>query len=209
MVRNILRVTAILMTLLFNFSWAQENESKNPSNDYISYADTSPGFGDTIPGFKSPNSAVWLSVMGTVVPIASGTAMLITHNHKIPSIGLIFWGGLVGPAHGRLYTGDLKGAAEGALLRVILVGSTYLLWKYVPNAEPSSDWEAEDSGDKAAALLLIVPGLYVYATIVDIIKVRETVREHNYNVLNERGISIGPAYFPKPKAIGVGLSFRF
>ncbi len=213
-------ITRILVTIMFllaagiaraqeEYTEKNEQEERLPS-DYITYADTIPGFGDTIPGFKSPKSAFWISTLGTVVPITAGL-IFDANNRRAPAISLLCWGGLIGPAQGYLYTGDLAGAGKGILIRTALVGATYWLWNYGIEKISNEEWTTENYKDNlwGLALSFIVPGAYIATTVKDMFDVRQSVREYNYDLLYNRNLAISPVYFPQSKAIGIGLSYRF
>ncbi len=209
-------LVTIMMLLAAGIARAQDEYGEQSDyekvlpSDYITYADTIPGFGDTIPGFKSPKSAFWISALGTVVPITAGL-VFDANNRRAPAISLLCWGGLIGPAQGYLYTGDLGGAGKGVLTRTALVGATYWLWNYGIEKISHEEWTDENYKDNlwGLALSFIVPGAYLATTVKDMFDVRKSVREYNYDLLYSRHILVGPIYFPRSKAMGIGLSYRF
>jgi hypothetical protein len=154
----------------------------------------------SIPGYRSPQKAMWFSILGTTVPIAGG-AILAAKKHEEPGTALIVWGAIIGPAHGYFYGHESVEGLKGIAMRTGLLAFSVAIFSINPDA-----FEEED--DSIIPIQLLGPIGYLYYTYTDISNVQDKIEDHNEELPVSK-VSVGPAYFPKSKALGAVICWRF
>jgi len=138
-----------------------------------------------VPALPSENSAVFLSVLGTVAAVASGYSQN----------GYVFLTAVaVGPSLGFLYGGCW---GRGILTAVLRIAVTYGV-------------AALAFGDEAGCSLgYIWIGTMIGTSLLDIATVRRTVRRHNEAVTARRGLKVDVSPFAMPKGGGIQVRLGF
>ena len=152
---------------------------------------------------KSVRKALRLSVLGTFVPIFSGLAADgLFHIDKDNQLKTILIGGglVVGPSLGNFYGGRTDRAILGIGVRLAIIELTTT---------------AAENEAKKAELVNLAPFVYVIgstflltAIIYDLSTIEKAVGKHNRS-LQERALTIAPAYFAQYGAPGVKLQIQF
>jgi len=133
-----------------------------------------------VPELKSEGTALSLSLLGTLVPLVAGTAILATsddiyYSDANGSLGslLIYTGLYFGPSMGYFYAGKSgRGWASFGLRNAIGLGMVIGVTAACPPADPC------DEG--AASAIVLIGGVGILASaIYDIANVKKTVRERN------------------------------
>ena len=162
---------------------------------------------------KSEDVAMELSRMGTLAPIGFALLGIRIYNstpymHGLGE-GLIIAGITMGPSLGYFYGGLRKRGAMRAGQRLGLVMATYLLHKMASNKD-SSDDPLKDSGLKETVFVIGASIITIHA-IYDILEVRNSVREHNNQLINQNQTSVilTPRYFANSGTGGLELRINF
>ncbi|MCI0330502.1 MAG: hypothetical protein L0196_06060 [candidate division Zixibacteria bacterium] len=159
-----------------------------------------------IPDPKSEGTAVALSLGGTIVPITLGLVVATQGPNDagiVPGVVLMGSGVVFGPSLGYFYGGRPGRGLSGIGIRLGLsaatLGATYI-------AGTSTDgW---DGLDRAAVAFFIGSGVVAAAAVADVLLVPKAVRKHNRS-LQEKALTIAPAYFAQHGAPGVKVQVQF
>jgi hypothetical protein len=147
------------------------------------------------PNLKSEDTALWLSLGSTLLPVAAGTVMIVAADDEstlgmagaiIASSGLYF-----GPAVGYWYGGASGRGWKGVGIRLgtgIVAGLAITMICTGGNCDIFDD----DSGAMAGASLvaLAATGVILGSAIYDLAKVKSHVRRANEAKLRESGASL-------------------
>lgn len=143
---------------------------------------------------KSPQSAAWLSLAGTLVPLVGGIQL-----GKAGGTGAEIAGGaaiagvLVGPSLGYFYGGCSRRGITGIAVRA---GLSVVGLAAASQAEWPSLLDSDDKGNAAAGIVVLaVTGVFV-DMVIDLVRVSGTVRRENDRRRFER-----PAVMPTARAI--------
>jgi hypothetical protein len=148
------------------------------------------------PNLKSEGAAFTISLLGTLVPLALGTAIVATsddiyYSDSSGSAGtlLIYTGLYFGPSLGYFYAGKSgRGWASFGLRNGIGVVA------FMGAVAVCSGSCEDDSEATAAGLVLLAGGAGILASaIYDLAKIKSTVRERNENELASR-VAVMPTY---------------
>ena len=151
---------------------------------------------------KSPEKAAGLSLLGTLVPVGAGLAIMSAGDTEngggAAGLGAtcVLGGVLVGPGLGHSYAGNGDRLLVGLGLRALgLAGATTAV---------ALSWDNPDSGAAALGfgagmLLVVVSAIYDIATADD--------AAVNYNKRHGlSGLSVSPTYFANQKACGLSFT---
>lgn len=156
---------------------------------------------EQIPGMKSETTALLLSLLGTVVPMAMSAPFVHGGSSEEGSdtADFVFLGALVlGPSLGHFYAGRPLRALAGIGVRTACLFATA--------AGLALSWDSESTGGAA----LLVGGLIIggAAAVWDIIGAPQSARVHNDRLREEEHrVSIFPALTPRGVGLSVNVSF--
>jgi len=163
----------------------------------FSVANPNPSQEPELPSLKSEGAAFTLSLIGTLVPLVLGTAIMTTsddfyYSDAAGSAGafLIYTGLYFGPSMGYFYAGKSgRGWASfglrNGIAMVSLVGAFAI-------CSPSGCYD--DNQATAARLILLAAGVGILASATyDLVKIKGTVRERNEKQLASR-VALIPTY---------------
>jgi len=158
---------------------------------------------------KSEDAAAALSFFGTALPVASGI-WLGSKDYVSDRVafGLIAGGLLIGPSFGYCYAGLYKRALLGVGVRTFIIGGTLLAEELREREKKNCGWEGCRRTEGPSTIVLIGSGVFLVATLADIMYVTEAVKKRN-RALQESGWTLTPKYFAKHEAAGLELQFRF
>jgi len=158
----------------------------------------------------SESAALGRSLLGTVVPIGVGLAMMAAAGNEGPDGnaaagevgGLSFTGGLVvGPSLGYFHIGQSGRAWRGVGLRVLGLGAAV--------AAAAASWDCYGNEcETAGVVALLGSAVTLGSAIYDIATVRGAVRKRNDAA---QGVSVGvaPTYSSRRHTAGVSVQVRF
>ena len=153
---------------------------------------------------KSESKAVRLALINTIVPIGVGSYIGFNKGaflgDDFASVGaiLIYYGMVLGPSLGHIYSNNNQRALSGALLRSATIGATYLAaFSALPDYR-TSDY---NDYDKAVGILIIGHGLCLLLDGLDILAVRKSFRESN----KDKAVNLIPYYDPIGKRAALML----
>jgi len=166
---------------------------------------------------KSANTALALSLGGTLIPIGVGTAMTITATdfngppYEVKNEGAYLAGAILsacgvyfGPSFGYFYGGRSDRAWKGIGIRFGLAMATYAVT--VATVGQTIDGPEEET---TAGIVALVGGGFVLAhAVYDIAKVKGAVRKHNQR-MQEKAWIVTPAYFAQHGSPGLELQIKF
>ena len=157
---------------------------------------------ETQPAFKSPQTALWMSMLGTVVPLAM-TIPTVFRESSGPDDGqmeaLLFLGGLVvGPSLGHFYAGRPGRAFSGMGLRIVGLGGLAGAF--------AMSWDSDSSG--AEPLALISLGLMATTLVWDIAAAPKSARIHN-DKIKKAQLSVGMVPVDGKPALGLRTQLTF
>lgn len=155
---------------------------------------------DSIPGYRSPGTAVLLSTLGTVVPVAVGLAVTGQEDRygrkDDTTPALLIWSGyLIGPSLGHFYAGRPGRAFAGVGIRALATVAV--------GAAIAATWNEESSAADALGVAGLVTG--AYCTIYDIAQAG-----HSAKVTNEKlaaRVSVEPTVISNAPGVGVSVTF--
>jgi hypothetical protein len=183
---GVLPATFLMLSLLVAPSRAQEGQDQ-PNADVK---------------LKSESTAVMLSAVGTLVPLALASLRSSSPRHESDaSDAVLAVSMLVGPSLGYFYAGLVGRGFGGLGVRAIglagLIGGLSLLL---------------DDMNKKPALgvpLLLAGGVLFFGSMFyDLAKVRKAVRRHNSR-LQGVSLNVAPVLAPKSKTVGLSLQLGF
>jgi hypothetical protein len=150
------------------------------------------------PGMRSPQTATYLSLVGTALPVAIGL-IGASSSSSDGGYGLLVVGGyLMGPSLGHLYAGRGGHAAGGFGMRVAsLVGVGIAI---------GTSWNGNNAGSDATAAASLALGSV--STIYDIATAARSARRHNDKVRGS-GLSVYPAAVGAAHAPGLQADWSF
>lgn len=156
----------------------------------------------TPPEIKSPQAALMMSLLGTVVPMALTAGTLFGESDG-PNDGqteaLIFLGAVVvGPSLGHFYAGRPGRAFSGMGWRVVGIGGLAGAF--------AMSWDSGSSG--AEPLALISLGLMVTTLVWDIAAAPKSARIHNEKIQKAR-LSLGMVPVDGQPAVGIRTQLTF
>lgn len=150
-----------------------------------------------LPDLKSEGAAFRLSLLGTLIPLALGTAMIATNDSGDYSDsggsaeGFLIYAGLyIGPSLGYFYAGKSgRGLASFGLRNGIALLSLVGAFAICPPMDYCDD------GQVAAGSAIIIAGgvAILGSAIYDLANVKRTVRESNERKLASR-VAVTPTY---------------
>ena len=135
----------------------------------------------TVEGLKSGNTATWLALGGTVVPIALG-AFLGSFSDEGSEVGALFMatGIYLGPVAGYAYAGNAGDGLKGTGIRVGIGLATVGLMYAICSGGGCDIFSQNDDAMAVATIAgLVGVGLIMYSLIHDISGVDDQVRRHN------------------------------
>lgn len=193
MKKNILSVTArylvafvLLISLLVNLSWSQEN-SEQPVASVKE---------------KSPRTAFLLSVLGTTFPFALSLASnRIQSNVFTFAVGSAF---LVGPSLGFFYGGLIGRGLVGVGLRAL--GGGLMVIGIVNLVE--AIFGEENSAESVTIPFYAGAGIVIGSIIWDLATVKSAVRKRNEKI-RERTLALSPFLNPRTRTVGLSLQISF
>ncbi len=158
-----------------------------------------------VPGLKSEETALWLSLGSTAVPLVAGIALAAAADDEgtgagplIASAGLYF-----GPAVGYFYGGAAGRGWKGVGIRfgtglVTALGVVAICGG--ADGENCSIFDSSDDDNLAAASIVALAGLaaITFSAVYDIAKVKSHVRQANQKKLSrtEPALSLAPVVSP-------------
>jgi len=151
------------------------------------------------PSAKSPGTALALSALGTVVPIA----LSVTAGDGGAAWGLSLGGLVLGPSLGYLYAGETGPALKGIGLRTAVLAATVGAIAAICNTDCS--WA------DALVTVPLVAGAGVATTtvlaIVDIVRVDDRVRARNERIASSQ-LPLRLTYLPETRSLGLLFTLR-
>lgn len=170
---------------------------------------------------KSPVKAAQYSVMGVLLPIATGVALWKIDSPDSPHdyesldrtipVMLIVSGVVLGPSAGYFYGGCRERGATGILIRVGTGALTAVAAKAAADAH-ESDGFMDFSGLEAALTVgAIGSGIIVIEAIIDMALVKGAVEKKNIRIGQQKGpeVTLLPTYFADLGAGGLELNITF
>ena len=194
---SIIALAALTGTLRLSPASAQTSATAMLSRSELSAPNTGTLQHPELLDLKSERAAFRLSLLGTLIPVALGTAILATNDGGDYSDsngsleGFLIYAGLyVGPSLGYFYAGKSgRGLASfglrNGIAMVSLVGAIAIC--------PPMDY-CDDGQVTAASAIIIAGGVGVLGSVIyDLANVRRTVRERNEQELASR-VAVTPTY---------------
>jgi hypothetical protein len=183
---GVLPTTFLMLSLLVAPSRAQEGPDQ-PNADVK---------------LKSESTAVMLSAVGTLVPLALASLRSSSPRHESGASDAILAASmLVGPSLGYFYAGLVGRGFVGLGVRAIglagLIGGLSFLLDEM-NKKPAL----------GVPLLLGGGALFFGSMFCDLAKVREAVRKRNDRIRNA-SLNIAPVLSPRSKTVGLSLQLGF
>jgi hypothetical protein len=153
---------------------------------------------------KSPNTAFWWSLLGTVVPVAAVAAGAAGAG-DLGSAGMV--GLLFGPSLGYFYGGLVWRGLLGVGVRAIGVGVMFMAFL----GEWFNAWGGDNggaNGEDWGAVALVGAGIMLGSAIWDVAAVKGAVNRRNIR-LQEKTFALSPFLNPRTKSVGLSIRLSF
>jgi len=153
---------------------------------------------DSFPGYRSPGTAILLSTVATVVPLAIGIATAAHDDARgndsaAPAL-LILGGYFLGPAVGHVYAGRPGRAAAGIGMRT--------LGTFAVSAAIAASWNGENTG--ADAVGLVGAGTSTFFLVYDIVRAGHSATVTNTKLAARA--SVRPAVISSAPGVRVSVA---
>lgn len=153
---------------------------------------------------KSVGKALWLAIGSTAVPTGLGFALAETKDHRDIGHVMIVLGMGIGPSVGNMYAADWGRTFSGMGIRV----SAYvvLVMMAVANVHAGFDDDPSTNGFSERTIWTVSGTIYGVGMLYSILTAPASVREYN---LKHSQLQLNPILYPKTKAVGLSMRYKF